>query len=260
MLIKLFRFYKSLKASVKKIIWIGILLIICYLLFKSFYPNAKKWTYLADYGIKLPLAYDQHGIDISHHNGLIDWDKTEEATNNNVKLNFVFIKASEGTSITDKQFKTNWDAAKKHGFVRGAYHYYIPWRDPESQIKIFTKNVKLIKGDFAPVLDIEENALRPDKKIIEDIGTWLRLAENYYGIRPIIYTNQSFYNKFIKGNFENYPLWIADYSKTELKIYPIESLEFWQYSKKGKLDGIEGEVDFNSYLKSESDFQQLLIR
>jgi lysozyme len=260
MLFKLIRIYKSLKSPVKKSIWVIVLLLFCYIAFKIFYPNPNKWTRVSDFGIKLPLAYDRHGIDISHHNGDIDWEQTKEAADQKVKLNFVFIKASEGTSITDKQFKRNWEAAKKQGFVRGAYHYYIPWRDPESQIKIFTRNVKLAEGDLAPVLDIEENSLRPDKKIIEDIGTWLKLAENYYGIRPIIYTNQSFYNKFIKGNYEDYPLWIADYSKTELKIYPTESLEFWQYSKKGNLDGIEGEVDFNSYLKSDADFEKLLVR
>jgi lysozyme len=259
MLFRIIRFYNSLKTSVKKFIWICFALFLGYLLYLKFNPNTNKWTRISDFGIKLPLAYDMHGIDISHHNGTIDWPQVKEAADKYVKLSFIFIKATEGTSITDKQFKRNWEAAKENGFIRGAYHYYIPWRDPESQIKIFTKNVRLAEGDLAPVLDIEENALKADKKIIEDIGKWLRLAKNYYGIKPIIYTNQSFYNKFIKRNFEeDYPLWIADYSKKELKLYPNKTLEFWQYSKKGALEGIVGEVDFNSYLKSEKEFKKLL--
>jgi lysozyme len=199
-----------------------------------------------------------HGIDVSHHNGKIDWQKVSEVAENDIKISFAFIKATEGTSITDADFKRNWAEAKEHGIKRGAYHYYIPWRDPESQMAIFKKNVNLKDGDFAPVLDIEENSLRPDSKIIKDIGTWLKLAENHFGVKPIIYTNQSYFNKFIKGNFENYPLWIADYTKQNLTLYDEEMLHFWQYSKKGKLDGIKGDVDFNSYLKPSSEHKALL--
>lgn len=257
MILKFIRFYKHLSANSKKIFWAIFVLFFGYLIFLKIFPNKNKWTYVDDFGIKLPLKFEIHGIDVSHHNGKIDWDKLQNIDSDGVKINFAFIKASEGTSITDKDFKTNWAKARENNIIRGAYHYYIPWRDPESQVAIFKKNVSLKSGDLPPVLDIEENSLRPDNKIIKDIGTWLKLIENYYGMKPIIYTNQSYFNKFIKGNYENYPLWIADYTKTDLTLYDRDKLYFWQYSKKGKVDGIDEWVDVNSFLMSEEKFNKL---
>jgi lysozyme len=258
MLFNLIRKYKSLTLNNKKILWGLLFIVFGYFIFLKIFPNKNKWTFVDAFGIKVPLRYELHGIDVSHHNGKIDWAKVKDVNENDVKISFAFIKASEGTSITDKDFKKNWAEAKENGIKRGAYHYFIPWRDPESQVALFKKNVSLTSGDFPPILDIEENALRSDNKIIKDIGTWLILIENHYGIKPIIYTNQSYFNKFIKGNYENYPLWIADYTKKNLDLYDGEKLHFWQYSKKGKLDGIKGDVDFNSYLHSENDFENLL--
>lgn len=258
MLWKLLRKYKSLSTNSKKLIWGFVFLMLGYFVFLRIYPNKNKWTYIDEFGIKVPLKFTLHGIDVSHHNGKIDWEKVSSVNANEVKIDFAFIKVSEGTSIIDKDFKRNWAESKENGIKRGAYHYYIPWRDPESQVKIFKKNVSLHSGDFAPILDIEENALKADSKIIKEIGTWLKLIENHYGMKPIIYTNQAFFNKFIKGNFENYPLWIADYTRKNLTLYNEEKLHFWQYSKNGKLEGIKGDVDFNSYLKTEEEFSRLL--
>jgi lysozyme len=258
MLWKIIRKYNSLSINSKKLFWGFVFLFLGYFVFLRFFPNINKWTYVDEFGINVPLKFELHGIDVSHHNGKIDWEKVSNVNADEVKIDFAFIKVSEGTSIVDKDFKRNWAEAKENGIKRGAYHYYIPWRDPESQVKIFKKNVSLKQGDFAPILDIEENALKADSKIIKDIGTWLKLIENHYGMKPIIYTNQAFFNKFVKGNFENYPLWIADYTRKNLTLYDEEKLHFWQYSKNGKLEGINGDVDFNSYLKTEEEFLTLL--
>ncbi len=257
MLLKILKKYKKLSINAKKTLWAFLFLVIGYFIFLIIFPNPNKWTYIKEFGIKLPLKHIIHGIDVSHHNGKIDWEKVKALEVDEIKINFAFIKASEGTNITDKDFKRNWKEAREKEIVRGAYHYYIPWRDPESQVAIFKKNVSLKSGDLPPVLDIEENSLNHDNKIIKDIGTWLRLIENYYGMKPIIYTNQSYFNKFIKGNFENYPLWIADYSKTDLTLYDKKLLYFWQYSKKGKIEGIDEEVDINSFLMGEEKFNNL---
>lgn len=257
MVSKLVRFYSRLSSNNKKIFWAIVIVFIGYSVFLRIYPNKNKWAFVDEFGVKMPLKFEIHGIDVSHHNGKIDWERVKNIETDNIKINFAFIKVSEGTSIIDKDFDYNWAETRKKNIVRGAYHYYIPWRDPESQVAIFKKNVSLKSGDLPPVLDIEENSLRPDSKIIKDIGTWLRLIENYYGMKPIIYTNQSYFNKFIKGNYENYPLWIADYTKTDLTLYDREKLFFWQYSKKGKLEGIREAVDINSFLMGEEEFNGL---
>ena len=162
MLWKIIRKYKSLSINSKKIFWGFVFLFLGYFVFLKIFPNKNEWTYVDDFGIKVPLKFEIHGIDVSHHNGRINWEKVSKVNADEVKIDFAFIKVSEGTSIIDKDFKRNWAEAKENGIKRGAYHYYIPWRDPESQVKIFKKNVTLISGDFAPILDIEENALKAD--------------------------------------------------------------------------------------------------
>jgi lysozyme len=248
---------KLLPQKLKLLLAAAILLIVWSLIWKKCSSNPHNWAHVAALDIDVPLEYQIHGIDISHHNGSINWQEVKDFDSEGVSVKFAFIKASEGVSLPDKNFKQNWKKAAQAGIARGAYHYYIPWRDPESQMQLFQKQVGPNCGEFPPVLDIEENSLRPDSRIIKEIGQWLKMAEKAYGRKPIIYTNQSYYNKFVRGHYDHYPLWIADYSKKDLTLYPSQSLHFWQYSKKGKLEGISEPVDFNVYIKSEEDFEKL---
>ncbi|MBP6385413.1 MAG: glycoside hydrolase [Pseudarcicella sp.] len=211
-------------------------------------------------GIKIPFKYNIHGIDVSHHNGKIDWNKVQNMTlkRDDINLAFAFIKATEGVTLSDKKFKQNWEALKETNITKGAYHFYIAWRDPVGQANNFIKNVKLEEGDLAPVLDIEQNSLKSDKKIIEEIGTWLKIVENHYDKKPIIYTNPNFYKKFIKGNYDDYPLWIADYSNQNLSNYS-SNLYFWQHNQNGYCNGINGTVDYNVFLGNKTDFEDLCL-
>ncbi len=250
---------KQFSPITRKILFAFLALLLCFGVYKCIFPNKNGWSYVSALGAKAPLNYAIHGIDVSHHNGRINWQKVSEIRfNDDKKIEFAFIKASEGRTLDDKSFEKNWINAKKEGVCRGAYHYFIPWLDPEPQANLFIKKVTLKTGDLAPVLDIEENSKRPDKKIIADIGTWLILIENHYGIKPIIYTNHSFYKKFIEGHYDNYPLWIADYSSENIRKYPNNTPLMWQYSKSGNIKGIEEKVDLNVYLQSMSSFQKLI--
>lgn len=225
-----------------------------------YFGNFNQWTHSFKAGIRLPMRYGLHGIDISKFQGAINWSKvTQMELPDEAKISFVFVKATEGATLIDKRFQQNFKAAKQAGLWRGAYHFYIPWRDPEKQANNFVRNVSLQKGDLPPVLDIEVNSLKPDRDIIRDISTWLRLVENHYGKKPIIYTNEHFYRKFVKGNFDEYPLWIADYSSENLTEYPANSLFFWQHSKDGWTEGIKGRVDFNVCLKSKEEVEEICI-
>ena len=235
----------------------SLIIILFYLVFR---PNPNGWEKISKIGITLPLKYKIHGIDVSHHNGKIDWLRVKKMrfSEEDLRLNFCFLKATEGMTHSDREFDRNWEQLGKLGIRRGAYHFYIPWRDPESQAKNFINSVKIIKGDFAPVLDIEKNSLRADNQIIEDIEKWLDIVQRHYGVKPIIYTNPTFYKKFIKGNFDDYPLWIADYSKETLKGYGA-SLWFWQHNQSGWCEGVKGTVDYNVFLGSQSDLEEFCL-
>ncbi|WP_414707009.1 GH25 family lysozyme, partial [Rhizobium sp. UBA1881] len=67
---------------------------------------------LADYPIQ--------GIDISHHQGAIDWSALAAQPN----VRFAIMKATEGGDHRDTRFAENWQAAKNAGIVRGAYHFF----------------------------------------------------------------------------------------------------------------------------------------
>lgn len=252
--------YRLLPRTVRIVLISILFLFLSFVVYISLRPNPNGWTKVSKLGITLPLRYKIHGIDVSHHNGVINWKKVKKMrfSEEDLKLGFCFLKATEGMSHADRQFERNWEQVKKSGLKRGAYHFYIAWREPVGQAKNFINSVDLEEGDLAPVLDIEQNSLKPDKQIIEELETWLEIVENHYHKKPIIYTNPNFYKKFIKGNFDDYPLWIADYSRESLKGYNSH-LWFWQHNQRGWCEGVKGTVDFNVFLGTQEELEDLCL-
>jgi len=185
------------------------------------------------------------GFDVSEYQGKIKWEeiKTIEDT---FQLKFVFIRATAGKDKVDSRFKQNWKVAKENGFVRGAYHYYRPNENSIEQATNFIKTVKLQKGDFPPVLDIEN---LPKTQSIDSLKVglkrWLTKVENHYNVKPIIYSGESYYKDFLADEFEGYTFWIANYN------FFVEDIKdhwtFWQFTEKGTVSGIQGPVDINIY-------------
>jgi lysozyme len=208
----------------------------------------KNWQRISAYGINFPMHYAMHGFDVSKHNGRIDWQRVARMEAGGVRMRFVYIKATEGATLSDKQFAQNWKSAGKADIPRGAYHFYHPTRDPHKQAQNFIRQVTLKPGDLAPALDFEVVNGVPDEKLIDGLQQWLDEIEEHYGIRPIIYTNGSLYRRYIKGNFDKYPLWIADYSNTHLNDYNPDKLYIWQHSQSGWIKGIRGPVDINTFV------------
>ncbi len=174
-------------------------------------------------------------------------------------MKFVFIRATAGKDKTDSYFKTNWKEAGNKGFMRGAYHYYRPNENSLKQADNFIKAVKLNKGDLPPVLDIEKI---PSKQSMDSLKTglkrWLDKVEKHYGVKPIIYSGESFYTDFLKKEFEGYNLWIANYSFFEDEIR--REWLFWQFTDKASLNGIEGNVDINIYNGNLAGINKLILK
>ncbi|WP_375239975.1 glycoside hydrolase family 25 protein [Aurantibacter sp.] len=192
--------------------------------------------------LKLSNSKYAFGIDVSHYNGVLDWD---EINNSKHPIKFMFFRATMGKDGADKHFKRNWENAKKHHFIRGAYHYYRPSESSSLQFENFASKVALNKGDFTPVLDIEEQSPYGEANLRVGILNWLKLAEAKYGKKPIIYSGLSYYNNYLKGYVKDYPLWIASYSKNS-KLKAID-WKFHQFSEKMVVNGIESHVDGNYF-------------
>ncbi len=197
------------------------------------------------------------GLDVSHYQGKIDWDSIER-TKGDFPLDFVFIRATAGTNGNDTQFKQNWYKATSAGFIKGAYHYYRPDENSVKQADNFINTVKLSKGDLPPVLDIEKVSSRQNMDSLKSgLKRWLTKVEKHYGVKPILYSGESYYTDFLKEEFAGYKLWIANYSFFEDQIR--KEWLFWQFTDKGAVNGIDGNVDVNIYNGHLGELNQLRI-
>lgn len=221
-------------------------------------PNNFDFSETAD--IDLPKSHIIHGIDLSHFNGSINWSKLSKIDLfDTVSIKFIYIKATEGRKLVDPMFAKNWNEAKTKNIIRGAYHFYVPDRDPIEQAKNFCKVVKLIEGDLPPVCDFETVNSMPADKLKQNIRIFLDKLQDNYGVQPIIYTNKKLYHKLFKNDFSDYQYWIAHYDAKQIDD-SIENLVFWQHNKEGKLPGHKGKFDYNVFLGDEEDFKLLLIQ
>ena len=186
--------------------------------------------------------YQVHGIDVSHHQSRIDWGRVARQD-----VHFAFVKATEGLDFKDSLFQRNWPAMSRAGLLRGAYHFYRPGVDTRQQAKNFFSHVPLAGGDLPPVLDVEVLDDVSKVELIVGVKTWLWMAEIHYGVKPILYTNVKFYNKYLAGHVEDYPLWIARYNTRKPRTATGRDWQFWQYGNRGRLAGIDGDVDLNVF-------------
>ena len=195
------------------------------------------------------------GIDISHYQGRINWDTVKTSSH---PIEYVFIRATMGKNKKDQQFLQNWKSAKKHNYVRGAYHYYRPSENSIKQFNNFKSVVRLETGDFIPILDIEKESIFGRKNLRKGILNWLKLAEKAYGVKPMIYTGLSFYNHVLKGYVDNYPIWIAAYSgKHRVKN---TDWTFHQFTEKVIIKGINEYVDGNDFNGTLEDLKKITLK
>jgi lysozyme len=232
---------------------------IVYVWHTFFRIEQSKFVRYPAFGIDLPVNYNIHGIDISKHQSYVYWPAVKSMKVKDVKIGFCFIKATEGLGNVDKHFRRNWVRAEEAGLPRGAYHFFLATKSGKAQAENFIKTVKLSKGDLPPVLDVEQlYGMRPDK-MRREVKVWLKTVEDYYGVRPIIYTYVTFYSSFLGNEFDDYPLWVAHYMERD-KPRINRPWIFWQHSERGRVNGITSRVDFNVFNGDSSEFKDLLLK
>jgi lysozyme len=225
----------------------------------SEYINRPKFVRYPAFGIPLPVNYTIHGIDVSRYQRNIDWKSVKAMEDKNVKIGFAFIKATEGLGRVDNGFRKNWFKAKEALVTRGAYHFFISSKSGKAQAENFIETVKLSDGDLPPVLDIETANGASAADIRQRAKDWLQMIEKHYKVKPIIYSNIDFYENFLAGTFDDYPLWVAHYyvqDKPRIK----RSWLIWQHNEKGQVNGIDAFVDFNVFNGDSTAFKKLLVK
>ena len=196
-------------------------------------------------GVEVPKNYSVFGIDVSRHQGRMDWEQIARFRFDGKKIEFVFIKATEGANWEDPEFDYNWRKARKNGILRGAYHFYRPKIHSSQQMKNFTDKVAMSVGDLPPVLDVEIESSLPKATYRKGVLNCLRIMERTYGVKPIIYTNQKLYREYFKtADFAAYKFWISRLRKT-----PPSHIDwsFWQFTYEAVLPGTDEYVDVNVF-------------
>ena len=203
------------------------------------------------------LVGEIYGIDVSHHQGKIEWEKVKKWKNK--KLDFVYIKATEGATYIDKTYKTNIKEAKENDFLVGSYHYFRTTSSIENQFQNFIKTIDKSEQDLIPLIDVEEKTNWTNKEFHKNFKAFLNMVENYFGQKPMIYTVNSFYNLNLSGKYKEYHFLIGRYGENAPNMRDKTSWTIWQFSETGKVKGIPMDVDID-VINDKYNLQDLLIK
>lgn len=189
------------------------------------------------------------GVDVSVYDGNVDW--AEVKSNGGA---FAIAKATEGASLTDAEFATNWPAMKSAGVVRSAYHFFHCDSDPKAQASFFLGAMGALEpGDLPPSLDFEDTTTCTPAAGISMAIEWLDAVASATGTLPILYTSVNVLSQFddtqsLAGHAQ---LWVASRGVTCPDLpAPFVAWSFWQYSLTGTAPGLpnsNGMADLDSF-------------
>ena len=194
------------------------------------------------------------GIDVSYHQGAIDWPRVAAAGKR-----FAYIRASAGSLTADTAYRTNRAGARAAGFVVGTYHFANPDSAPNdaaNEAAWFLRNATIESGDLLPVLDLEvSNGLTPGA-LFAWAQTWLADVERATRVKPLIYTTPTFWARSMANTDwfarNGYRLWVAHWTAAAQPVVPVGNWadggwSFWQTSSTGVVPGIDGAVDLDRF-------------
>ena len=189
-----------------------------------------------------------HGIDVSHYQHEVFWETIGDNTN----MAYVYLKATEGVDRVDERFERNIDMAHRHGLKVGSYHFYRPKLETRRQMENFKNRVLPGEQDLIPMLDVETLGDLPVPQFCDSLSKMLTLFEETYHQKPLVYTYRNFYNKYLQGRIDGYPLMIATYADEQPVLDDGRDYLIWQYTCKGRLNGVSGEVDKSRFVGDHS--------
>jgi lysozyme len=187
-------------------------------------------------------AFPRQGIDVSHHQGRIDWRELPAQG-----VDFAYLKATEGGDHKDSRFAENWSGARDAGIKRGAYHFFTLCRSGAAQAANFIDSVPLDVEALPPAVDLEylgncASRVSPDAFHAE-LATFIERVEAHYQKPVLLYLTAEFDSSFGVSHRIDRPLWLRN-----LVFEPRfgdRPWQVWQVSNFRRLAGIDGRVDWN---------------
>lgn len=200
--------------------------------------------------------YPISGLDLSAHNGYIDFTRLVQDS-----IDFVILKATEGTTFKDSKFNANYRNARKAGIpVIGVYHFFRFDTDGEMQAINLINSIIGKTIDMPLVIDLEEWTNPRDiytHEVLDRLNAMIRYIESN-GYTVMFYTNKDGYQRFIREYFKDYPLWICSFSDPPLGLADDNAWQLWQYSHKGWVSACNTPVDLNTFNGSRKEWEQWL--
>lgn len=199
---------------------------------------------------RYPIA----GIDVSKHNGEIDFDQVSDDN-----YQFVFIKASEGKTYQDDAFERNYAGARNAGLKVGAYHFFRKNRSGKEQADNFLNVIKGKPMDLPLVIDLEDdwgNGVNIDRKLaLERVLDMINIL-NDKGYPVMIYTNLDGYGKYYKDMLGDHDLWLCSFTSPDLLPEMPHCIQ--QFSHEGNVAGVKGDVDLNVFRGTKKEWNRYL--
>ena len=175
-----------------------------------------------------------HGIDLSHYQGKVFW----ETIGDNTKMAFVYLKATEGGDRIDQTYEQNIQLAHQNGLKVGSYHFFRPKTELQKQLENFKTQC----------IDIETKSGLSDSAFCDSLFRFLDMIEKTYRQKPLLYTGRNFYNKYLAGRINDYKLMIAMYTDEPPVLCDERDYIIWQYTAKGRINGINTHVDKSRFM------------
>lgn len=181
------------------------------------------------------------GMDVSDYQKGIVWSSV-------AGVDFVYAKASEGVTWKSQEFASHCSGARGVGLKFGAYHFArMVTNTPWAEFDNFMSVVGHWNLDLPVALDLEADFGVSGQAATEWAIAWLQEAEREFKRRPIVYTSRRIITEKLSGGagLEAYPLWTPRWGDQPVNLNPWSNWHIWQYTNKGKVAGVQGEVDMN---------------
>lgn len=202
-----------------------------------------------------PRRFPVRGIDVSHHQGPIDWRSVASER----WVRFAYVKATEGDDWTDPAFAPNWNGARSAGLRVGAYHFFTFCSSGAAQARQFLAVVPRDPRALPAALDVEGGgrcARPPRAAILRELRAWCDAVEAATGKRPVVYVTEDSYRRILSGSGMKNRLWIRDLVR-EPSPAAGEAWSLWQWHSRGRVRGVRGRVDLDAYRGGGAPFDAL---
>jgi lysozyme len=225
---------------------------------------AVAWTGILHLPYPSRQDYPVQGVDVSNHQEAVDWQRVRAAG-----YEFAYVKASEGRTFTDPEYVTLSTGARQAGLKVGPYHYFTFCSAGAAQAERFIATTGgPVAGDLPPVVDLEYGgncSRRPGREEFDrEYAAFDAAVTAAFGRPPVLYAVSDFADEYLAGAQERGSrlagrrLWVhATFGRPS---GGCERWTIWQFSTRGRIDGIEGPVDLDAFCGNRDEFRQFVDR